>query len=111
MKKTQTMFPGDKGRETLAATLNCKPEWRRLVELVAMKRDFHEPDEIGLTATVKGRTFDNAMMDESEKHVELWQDGKLVGKYNLACLLALAAATLTRDHWRHGIELLQTGGK
>ena len=89
-----------KERETLAATLSAKFEWRRLVELAAMKRDFHEPDEIGLTATVKGRAFDNAMMDESEKHVELRQDGKLVGKYNLACLLALAAVALAHDHWR-----------
>lgn len=68
----------------LANKLGVRPEW-------------HEPDEQSVTATVKGRRFDNAGFwpDAShpsilERHVILKQNGKPVGAVNLATLFAWA---------------------
>lgn len=57
------------------------------------REDMHEPDEQCLTAVVKGKSFDNAMLDESEKHLILTRRtpaGTEVVTINLCDLLALA---------------------
>lgn len=66
------------GQTTLVSISNKNPE-------------FHEPDNDGLSITMKGKSFDNAMCDDSEKHLVLRQNGKVVAKLNVALVLALAA--------------------
>jgi len=78
-------------------------------ELVALaaelgvRRDWHEPDEQGLTVKVEGRSFDNAGFwptaeataygmpaSSVEKHVIIRKDGQDVAAVNLATLFAWA---------------------
>lgn len=60
------------------------------------RMDWHEPDEQELTAAVVGRSFDNAGVD-GEKVVILRQEGKEIGRANLASLMACAAELLRRE--------------
>jgi hypothetical protein len=57
------------------------------------REDMHEPDEQSLTAVVKGKSFDNAMGDETEKHLVLTRRTRTsteVVTINLCDLIALA---------------------
>lgn len=80
--------------EKLSTLLRDWTDWRVLAALARRNPQFHEPDEQDLTAEVRGRAFDNAMMDESEKHVVLKRDGIVIARLNLASLLGLAAEAL-----------------
>jgi hypothetical protein len=61
-----------------------------------VRHDWHEPDEQGLTATVEGKSFDNAG-HETEKHLVLKKDGQEIGSVNLATLCAFAAELVRRE--------------
>lgn len=59
--------------------------------------DWHEPDEVNVTVTTKGRKFDNAGTWPEcseprilERHVILKKNGKPVAAVNLAMLFAWA---------------------
>ncbi len=60
-----------------------------------VRHDWHEPDEVGLTATVVGKSFDNAGCGD-EKHVVLKMDGWEIGRVNLATLCAIATELMRR---------------
>lgn len=62
-----------------------------LVSISNEKPEFHEPEGLGLTITMKGKSFDNSLCDDSEKHLVLRKNGKTVAKLNVALILALAA--------------------
>ena len=60
-----------------------------------LRFDWHEPDEVGVTAIVTGRTFDNALgnrPDSGEMVVTLLRYNGLRLDINLASLFALATA-------------------
>lgn len=69
--------------------IRTKKELLVLKEELEVRDDWHEPDEQGLTADVKGTSFDNAGHD-SEKAVILKKEGKEIARINLATLLAWA---------------------
>ena len=53
------------------------------------RQDMHEPDEQSLSAKIVGKSFDNAVIDESEIALILTRPGKQVS-INLCDLIALA---------------------
>jgi hypothetical protein len=89
---------------TLGASPEIDPRMPTRMKLQAfaqrygLRPDWHEPDEQGVTATVVGRSLDNAHGDhgwkhkgkEMEKLIVLKVDGKEVMRVNLATVLALA---------------------
>lgn len=86
-------------------TIHTKDDLRALARDLGVRDSWHEPDEQGLTAVVKGTKFDNAgfwpeglpLSDGSkvvEKHVVIRKDGQDVAAVNLATLLAFACDTL-----------------
>lgn len=86
-------------RPARVSTLNELEEWARSL---GVRSDWHEPDEQGLTAEVRGRLFDNAGFwftdgvagkDFEELHVVVSQDGVEKFAVNLATLFSWA----TRD--------------
>lgn len=68
-----------------------KEDVKHLLRMSDDNPQFHEPANQCLKAKVKGKSFDNAMCDESEIYVELMQGGEVRCELNLALLLALAA--------------------
>lgn len=69
--------------------IRTRHEMKQLKHKLLVRDDWHEPDEQGVTANLRGRSFDNAGLSD-EKTVVLRQDGE-VYKINLAMLLAWAS--------------------
>lgn len=84
-------------------------ELRELAKQLQVRKDWHEPDEQEVTASVFGGSFDNAGFwgDEEyitwvrrygrpradrgiEMYVSIQQDGKVIAEVNLATLFAFA---------------------
>jgi hypothetical protein len=70
----------------------------RLARQLKVRPDWHESDELGVTATTDGDSFDNAGFwgsgfhgSGTEMYVTLHQDGRPVAQVNLATLFAWAA--------------------
>jgi len=80
-----------------------------LANTLGVRRDWHEPDEQGVTAAVHGGSFDNAGfwgeveyaewigqygLFRADQGIEMWvtlyQEGKPVAEINLATLFAFA---------------------
>ena len=88
--------------------IQTREDLRKVAALLGVRHDWHEPDEQNVTATVTGRSFDNAGFWPRELHrdlhkrvpgaiemyVEIVQDGNVVAQVNLATLLAMAAGTV-----------------
>jgi hypothetical protein len=84
--------------------INERSELQALARELGVRKDWHEPDEQGVTARVLGDDFDNAgfwgtykdeLVTYGEGKQELWveisKDGKPVAEINLATLLAIAS--------------------
>ena len=73
----------------------------KLAQQLKVRDDWHEPDEQGITVTVKGNKFDNAgywgnqvlTKSWSEKYVTIKKDNKPIAEINLATLFAFACRT------------------
>jgi hypothetical protein len=91
--------------------IETKAELRRLAAELHMRADWHEPEEQGVTAEVRGKNFDNAGfwgyswrtrpevyqlpedhpdLASGEIYVTLYKEDKPVAEVNLATLFALA---------------------
>ena len=79
--------------------INTQAELAALALELGVRADWHEPDEQGVTAVIKGTCFDNAgfwpaadpRALNNEKYVELRKDGEPVAAVNLATLLSWGA--------------------
>lgn len=85
--------------------IDTQADLKRLAKDLGVRDDWHEPDEEGVDAVVRGNSFDNAgfwpegiSLERGrkllEKHVVIKQNGKEVAVINLATLLAMASGTL-----------------
>ena len=88
--------------------INSRDNLVALANELGVRRDWHEPDEQGVTAEVRGKSFDNAgfwgIKDEAEfltrhghggvsaveMYVTLYKDGEPVAEVDLATLFAFA---------------------
>lgn len=78
--------------------INTKAELAALGSELGVRPDWHEPDEVGVTATTHGKSFDTAgfwpkdkaSFTPVERYVVLKKDGKAVAAVNLALLFAWA---------------------
>jgi hypothetical protein len=80
-------------KETLLELFAKKLELRDLQKDEYLRLDWHEPDESGIDAMVKGNHLDNAFGEDknsSELVVILTKDGEEYYRINLATLLAVA---------------------
>lgn len=96
-------------RERVAAPqrISARQELADLANLLNVGHDWHEPDEVEVTAKVFGRSFDNAGTwpidndsaathvdsEALEMYVEISKDGRPVAIVNLATLFAFACGT------------------
>lgn len=80
--------------------ITTRSEFKALATELGVRPDWHEPDEQGVTAQVRGRSFDNAgfwpvrdgyLASIVEKHVIISKDGEAVAAVNLATLCAWAS--------------------
>jgi hypothetical protein len=88
--------------------INKRDDLVALANELGVRRDWHEPDDRGVTAEVRGASFDNAgfwgIKEEAgflarhghrgavavEMYVTLYKDGEPVAEVNLATLFAMA---------------------
>jgi hypothetical protein len=82
--------------------IDNRQELRDFAGTYGLRSDWHEPDEQGISATVHGSSFDNAMRAgdgltylidsarEAEMNVVLHHEGQPIAVINLATLLAFA---------------------
>jgi hypothetical protein len=77
--------------------ITTKAELVELAGELEVRPDWHEPDEVGVTASTHGRTFDNAgfwgsdnTCHTQEMYVIVCKDRKAVAEVNLATLFAWA---------------------
>ena len=73
----------------------AKADLQEFQRKFGLRRDWHEPDEQGISAKVIGKQLDNAFGEtidfpNRECVVVLYHDKKEVGRINLATLLAVA---------------------
>ena len=75
--------------------ISSKRELKILAKGLGVRKDWHEPDEQGVGATLTGDHLDNACCDGSceEYTVIITKDRKEVALVNLALLLAFACDT------------------
>lgn len=80
-------------------TINYKEELVVLAKRLGLRKDWHEPDEQGISAKAFGTCFDNAgfwgLQDEGEiindeMFIVLYEDEIPVAEINLATLFAIA---------------------
>ena len=78
--------------------ITTKAEIIALARELQMRSDWHEPDEVGVSAETRGTSFDNAgfwpeygNMSIVEQHVILKKDGEPVAAVNLATLFSWAS--------------------
>ena len=77
--------------------ITTKAELIELAGKLGVRADWHEPDEQDVTATMHGKSFDNAgfwpepRFVREEMYVTLWQYDEPVAHVNLATLFAWAA--------------------
>jgi len=74
---------------TEAKYINTRQQLRSLARTLGVRDSWHEPDEQGLTAKVKGKTFDNAGTP-GEMVLIVYKDGSPIFAVNIATLLAFA---------------------
>lgn len=89
IQRFEAMERSAKDRLAGLERLDSAADLTRFRERHGMRRDWHEPDEQGVTATAVGSSFDNAGF-ATEKQVILSVDSRPVAYINLATLLALA---------------------
>ena len=92
--------------------IDNQKDMKKLSKKLGVREDWHEPDESGVEAVVRGKTFDNAgfwgsAFEKSnaksdtkcacEKYVQIRQYGEPVAEVNLATLCAIAAGTMDED--------------
>lgn len=77
--------------------IHSKKDLVRLKEDARARKDFHEPDEQGLAIKYSEGSFDNAMNDETEASIVIFQDGRPIGLVNIAMLLAWATGYVDED--------------
>ena len=80
-----------------------KDDLQEFQEKFGLRKDWHEPDEQGISAKVIGKQLDNTfgeMIDfpNREYVVVLYHNKKEVGRINLATLLAVACSPHEEDY-------------
>lgn len=82
--------------------INSRADLITLAKELGVRPDWHEPDEVDVTATMHGVSFDNAGFwgreyhsgfdgkEYTEQYVVLHKDGEAVAAVNLAILFAWA---------------------
>jgi hypothetical protein len=69
---------------------HTKAELIELARELKVRKDWHEPDEQGITVELGGTSFDNACSDEHETHILIKKYGEPIAMVNLATLFAWA---------------------
>lgn len=78
--------------KTKPAFVNNREAFCLFAKALGVRHDWHEPDEQGVTVAFGGLNFDNAMRNQTEKHIIIKVNGKSVAWVNLADLCAWASA-------------------
>lgn len=72
-------------------TIYTRAELQALAQELCVRKDWHEPDESGVSVLLAHGNFDNAMLDDTEASVILCQEGRgPIAQVNIALLLAWA---------------------
>jgi len=92
--------------------IDTRADLQKLQAELGLRKDWHEPDEQGVSAKVEGKIFDNAgfwgeyfkkeqarqkpsvFSNLSEQYVTIYKDKKPVAEVNLATLFAMACGTV-----------------
>lgn len=98
--------------------VNRRNELRDLARRLKVRRDWHEPDEQGLTIRVVGSVFDNAgfygpdlpdnLRDREEFNIVIVHDGTDIAVINIATLLGWACEPSLADDEVDALRTIRT---